>query len=156
MSDLQPYQRSRAPLTGGARFIRGFTRIGTVIAALTVLIGVPASIIGAINNYNYAADNYLGAQCIARQARSGYPFKKKSEYTSALDYSAGGCTHTYPFEYMTVSEVIAIANAPAPTFMTSDGASTLGFGLMITGVIAVLAYVGFWLVGWLCAGFTRD
>jgi hypothetical protein len=127
-----------------------------VIAVLVMLIGVPTSVIGAINNYNYAADTHRGAQCIARQARNGYTFKKKYEYSSALDYGAGGCSDTYSFEYMTVSQVIAVADAPTPTFLTSDGPSTLGIGLMITGVIAVIAYVGFWLLGWLCAGFTRD
>jgi hypothetical protein len=157
MTELRPYQAKRdAPLTGGARFIRGFTRIGVVIAVLVTLIGVPASVYGAINNYNYAADKRTAAQCIARQARSGYPFKKKYEYGSEIDYSAGGCDNTYSFSYMTASQVMAIADAPAPTFLTSDGPSTLGTGLMITGVLAVIVYVGFWLVGWLCAGFTRD
>jgi hypothetical protein len=127
-----------------------------VIAVLATLIGVPASVIGAINNYNYAADKHRGAQCIARQARSGYPFKKKYEYSSALDYGAGGCSDTYSFEYMTISQVIAVADAPAPTFLTSDGVSVLGSGLLITGLVAVAVYLGFWVIGWLCAGFTRD
>jgi hypothetical protein len=122
---------------------------------LVTLIGVPLSVTGAINNYNYAADNHRIAQCVARQTRSGYTFKKKYEYRSELDYSAGGCDHTYALDYMTVSQVIAVADAPAPTFRTSDGVSYLGMGLMITCVLAVISYVGFWLLGWLCAGFTR-
>jgi hypothetical protein len=73
-----------------------------------------------------------------------------------MDYGAGGCTPAYSFDYMTISEVTAIANAPVPTFLTSDGPSNLGMGLLITGVLAIIAYVGFWLLGWLCAGFTRD
>lgn len=155
MTDMQRYQKPAAPLTAGARFIRGFTRIGTAVTVLVTLIGVPASVISGINNYNSSAENHAAAQCVARQARSGYHFKKKYEYSSAVDYSAGGCSPTYSFEYMTVSQVIAVAAAPKPTFL-SDGASTLGIGLVVTGVLAVLAYVGFWLLGWLCAGFTRD
>jgi hypothetical protein len=126
------------------------------IAVLVTLIGVPVSVYGAINNYNYAADKHTAAQCIARQARSGYPFKKKYDYGSEIDYSAGGCDNTYSFSYMTASQVVAIADAPTPTFLTSDGAAYLGIGLIITGVLAVIAYVSFWLLGWLCAGFTRD
>jgi hypothetical protein len=31
-----------------------------------------------------------------------------------------------------------------------------GLGLIITGVCAVTAYAVFCVIGWLCAGFTRD
>lgn len=155
INSLGPYSPPPAPLTAGARFIRGFTRIGAAIAVLVVLIGLPVSIIIAINNYNSAADNHRGAECIARLARSGHTFKKKYEYSSAIDYGVGGCSHYYSFEYRTVTEVMAIADAPEPTFLT-DGASALGIGLIVTGVLAVIAYMGFWLIGWLCAGFTRD
>jgi hypothetical protein len=37
---MQPYQRPNAPLTGGARFIRGFARIGAVAAVLVMLTGL--------------------------------------------------------------------------------------------------------------------
>jgi hypothetical protein len=64
MTGLRPFQPKRdAPLTGGARFIRGFTRIGTVVAVLTVLIGVPGSIIAGVNNYN-------GSRTISTQAHA--------------------------------------------------------------------------------------
>ena len=49
-----------------------------------------------------------------------------------------------------------MADSPVPTFLTSEGASVLGWGLVITGLVAVVAYLAFWAVGWLCAGFTRD
>jgi hypothetical protein len=42
------------------------------------------------------------------------------------------------------------------TFLTSEGASVLGSGLMISGLVAVAVYLGFWVIGWFCAGFTRD
>ena len=28
--------------------------------------------------------------------------------------------------------------------------------IVYAGIIAVVAYLGFWCIGWLCAGFTRD
>jgi Tfp pilus assembly protein PilE len=156
MNDLKPYQKPNVPLSPGARFIRGFTRIGAVFAVLTVVIGVPASIVGGINGYSSAVERHEGAQCIARLARSGVVFKRKYEYSSDLDYDVGGCTGGYRFSYNSVAQIIAVADAPAPTFLTSDGVSNLGIGLMITGIIAVVAYLSFWCVGWLCAGFTRD
>ncbi|MHC2255827.1 hypothetical protein ACVILK_005519 [Bradyrhizobium embrapense] len=156
MNELRPFQpKSHAPLTGGARFIRGFTRIGAVVAVLVALIGVPASIASAVSTFNSAADSHRSAQCIARLARSGYTFKKKYEYSSALDYSVGGCNDYY-HSYQSVGEVIAMADSPAPTFLTSDGASYLGWGLVVTGILAVAAYLIFWCIGWVFAGFTRD
>ena len=126
---------------------------------LVTLIGVPASVVVAINNYNSAANRHRAAQCIAQQARSGYTFKLTQ--FSGFDYSAGGCSHTSSLAYLTTTSVIKIADAPAPTFrkgdgLTPDGLTTIGIGLMITGVLAIIAYVGFWLLGRLCAGLTRD
>ena len=66
-------------LTAGARFIRGFTRIGAVIAVLTAVIGVPASIVAGINSYNSAVDKHEAARCIARLARSGVTFREAAE-----------------------------------------------------------------------------
>jgi Na+/proline symporter len=96
------------------------------------------------------------AQCVAQLARSGYTFKKKEAYSDYLDYDAGGCYAYYEFKYKSVQQVLAIADAPAPTFMTSDAPSSLGTGLLTTGVLAVVAYLFFYCIGWLCAGFTRD
>lgn len=157
MTDLQPHRHPRpaTQLSAGARFIRGFTRIGAVVAVLVALIGVSISIIGAVSNYNSAEASYRSAKCIAGLARSGYTFPKK-EYSSSLDYSSGGCTGYYHHSYNTISEVTAIADAPAPTFFMGDGPSVLGWGILITGLVAVVAYLAFWAIGWLCAGFTRD
>jgi hypothetical protein len=155
--DLSPFHQKReTALTGGARFIRGFTRIGAVFAVLVTMIGITASIMGGINNYNYDLQTRERAQCIARLARNGYTFKKKYEYSSELDYDVQGCSGGYSFSYKPVNQVIAIADAPTPTFLTSEGASVLGHGLMITGIIAFVAYLIFWVIGWLCAGFTKD
>ena len=44
---------------------------------------------------------------------------------------------------------------PAPTFISAGG-EWLGYGLITTGLCAIAAYVAFWAIGWLCAGFTRD
>jgi hypothetical protein len=156
MTDLRPFQpKSSVPLTSGARFIRGFTRIGVFFAVLVVLIGVTVSAISAYSNFNNATKTYQTAQCIAQLARSGYAFKKK-QYSEALDYDVAGCYAPYTLEYKSVGQILAIADQPAPTLLTSDATSALGVGLMITGVVAVGTYIIFWCLGWLCAGFTRD
>jgi hypothetical protein len=156
MTDLQPHRHPRSPamLTAGARFIRGFTRIGAIAAMLVTLIGVPTTVFVAIDRHNSAETSYQSAKCIASLARLGYQFKKK-EYSTALDYSVEGCSGYY-HSYSPLSEVIAIADKPAPTFLTGDGPSVLGWGLVITGFVAVAAYLAFSAIGWLCAGFTRD
>lgn len=69
--------------------------------------------------------------------------------------ASGGCVGYY-HSNSTVREVIAIADAPAPTFFTGDGLSVIGWGILITGLAAIAAYILFWVIGWLCAGFTRD
>lgn len=156
MTDLQPHRHPRppAPLSAGARFIRGFTRVGAIAAVLVVLIGVMTSIVGGVVSYGTVQDTHRSAQCVARLARSGYTFKKM-EYSSSLDYGEAGC-RDYHLSYLSVSEVIAMADTPAPTFLTSDAASFSGWALLITGLVAVAAYLAFWAIGWLCAGFTRD
>ena len=57
---------------------------------------------------------------------------------------------------MPLKEVMTIANAPTPTFLTSDAPFGLGIGLIITAVCAVVTYLFFWCIGWVFAGFTRD
>ena len=98
MTDLQPHRQPQlhptTPLTAGARFIRGFTRIGAIAAVVVALSGIALSITFAVERYNYAD--------------------------------------------------------------ASEVASVLGWGLVITGCVAVVAYLTFWAMGWLCAGFTRD
>jgi hypothetical protein len=79
MTDLQPHRHPRptAPLTAGARFIRGFTRIGSIVAILLALIGVVTSVFIAVDRYNSTETSYQSAKClaglitpIARSARS--------------------------------------------------------------------------------------
>lgn len=89
MTDLQPHRHPRpaAPLTAGARFIRGFARVGAIAALLVALIGVATSVTIAVTNFNSTEASYRSAKCIAGLARSGYTFKKKYTYSDDLDYS---------------------------------------------------------------------
>jgi hypothetical protein len=146
LGNLQPY-KPIVPLSAGARFMRGFTRIGTIAAIVTALIGVPASLMFAVSNYNTAKTTFENAACVAKDvARTGV-----REWS--LDVFAK-CDHEFLLDEKPISEVLAIANDPGIPLL--DGARPLGIGLIVTGVIAIIFYVGFWTIGWLCAGFTRD
>lgn len=158
MNDLRPFQpKANAPLSGGARFIRGFTRIGAVLAVLVALIGLGTTYVIVHSSYSDEMGRQRNAQCIARLARSGYAFKLKypSIDSRTLDYNVNGCTD-YGLYGRSVSEIIAIADLPAPSFMTGETVSALGIGLIITGICAIIAYFLFLVIGWVFAGFTRD
>ena len=88
--------------------------------------------------------------------RVGYTLKKR-EYGDTLNYEVAGCSDSGIYGKPS-REVMAIANSPTPTFLTSDASSGLGFGLIITGVCAVVTYLAFWCIGWVFAGSqgTRD
>jgi hypothetical protein len=148
-------ERPATPLTGGARFIRGFTRVGAVVAVLVVLIGGAITVTVSVHAYASSARGYESAQCIARLARGGFVFKRRYEFSDTLNYEVGGCSDTGIYG-KPVSQVIAIADAPKPTFVASDGVTSLGIGLIITGLCAIAAYAAFWVIGWVFAGFTRD
>jgi hypothetical protein len=154
MTDLQPHRHPRqtVPLTGGARFIRGFTRIGAIAAVLVALIGVVTTGFIAKEVYSDNKDAFANAICVANVARSGYQFTKMS-YSSNPDYEAAGCSDS-GIRYKSLQEVVALAK-DGP-LAVERAVTVVGWGLMITGLVAVIAYLAFWAIGWLCAGFTRD
>jgi hypothetical protein len=102
-------------------------------------------------------NGYKNARCIAQLARSGYVFKRKYPTidSQTLDYEVSGCID-YGIYGKPVRDVLAIADAPAPSFISGDNPTALGIGLIITGICAVVAYVLFWVIGWVFAGFTKD
>jgi hypothetical protein len=154
MSELRPYHtKPDAPLTAGARFIRGFTRIGTIAAVLVALIGIVSSFYNASSEYDYAKSQFKNANCVANIARTGYTFKLLSYSRTALDYEAAGCDNLGLYD-KPIAAVLAIASGAAPSIL--DAAQSFGIGLIVTGIIAIIAFVGFRVIGWLFAGFTRD
>ena len=152
MTNLKPYNPPPAQLSAGARFIRVFTRIGAAAAVLIALIGLATTGFLAFDKYTSTNAGFTNAQCVAKLVRAGYQFKPRS-YSSALNYEVEGCSDTGLY-YKTVAEVMEIAGNP---FVAGqETASVVGYGLLITGFLAVVAYLAFWCIGWMCAGFTRD
>ena len=68
MTEFRPYNAPprSAPLTAGARFIRGFKRIGIVAAGLVFIAGVAISVAIAIHQQR-SANNREGHQALEQQ-----------------------------------------------------------------------------------------
>jgi hypothetical protein len=154
VSDLRPYySQKEAPLTAGARFIRGFKRLGTVLGALALLGGLGISITIAITQQRTADDRYAQATCINDRVRNNWPIKMKSYDQAKIDFDATGCP-SGPFYYESLPSVLLYAREkPAPLEYAIE---PFFYGALASVIAAAILFYGFWLLGWLCAGFTRD
>jgi hypothetical protein len=124
-----------------------------VAAALIFLAGIIFTVIGAADEQRTAQWKYEQATCIARLVTEKRPFKMKSYDQTAIDYGASGCPGWWSYERP--ETVLAFANAGPPAPL-EYAVQPFFIGLFITIVSAVACFCGFWLIGWLCAGFTRD
>jgi hypothetical protein len=155
MSELRPYTvPTNVPLTPSARFIRGFRRIGIVAAALIFLTGMAITIVVAVDQQRSAERKFEQATCIARVVRERRPFKMRSYDQAKIDYDESGCPG-YSFYGDPLETILAFVNAGPPAPMAYVVQPFL-IGLMISLVSAAASFLCFWLIGWLCAGFTRD
>lgn len=148
---MQPY-RTNAPLTGGARFIRGFRRIGIVAGSLILAGGLITAGFIAVDAQNSANGRFLQASCVLGKSQRSEPIKTETYDANSVDLLATGC---FGSRYsMTMNEARAYGIAkPAPMEMMIE---PLYFGGLISTGCAILVFAFFYLIGWLCAGFTRD
>ena len=154
MNDLRPYERpASVKLTGGSRFIRGFKRIGIAVGLIVLLGGLAITATVSVGQQNTAEGKYAQASCIADRVRNNWPVKMKTYDTSKIDFSESGCP-SGPFYYETLPTVLSYAqHKPAPLEYAIE---PLGWGITASVCSAIALYCGFWVIGWLCAGFTRD
>lgn len=155
MTDLRPYHtQPSAPLTAGARFVRGFKRIGIVTAALVFLAGLGITLTISIEQQRGAERKSEQAVCVARLSRDKRPFKMKTYDQTKIDYDESGCPG-YSLYGEPLETVLAIAKAgpPAPLEYVIQ---PFFIGLAISLASAAASFCCLWLIGWLCAGFTRD
>jgi hypothetical protein len=150
MTDLDRYHSPPAPLSGGARFIRGFKRIGIVVGIMIFLIGLGFSFIAANDSQQKQMGWYLQAKCTGELPRE--KIKMASYDKSLIDLRDSGCYG--PYSTTTWNEVIfAAARKPAPLeYMWQPFA----IGGAISAACALAGFFALWLTGWLFAGFTRD
>ena len=91
MTELRPYYAAPPPpLTAGARFIRGFKRVGVVVAGLVLLVGLFFSYMVAREAQDRAERRFSQATCIASLVRNNRPLERKSYDRNQYDYSASG------------------------------------------------------------------
>jgi hypothetical protein len=154
MSDLRPYHPQReAPLTASARFIRGFRRIGIVLGVLTLLGGFAITIPLAIGQQRSAEQRYTQATCINDRVRNNWPIKMKTYDQTRIDFDASGCS-SGPLYSESLPTVVSYAREKPAAFEYAIEPFAYGAAASIIG--AAILFYGFWLLGWLCAGFTRD
>jgi hypothetical protein len=155
MTDLRPYhpQKGETRLTASARFIRGFKRIGIVLGAIALLAGFAITISIAIGEQRTAERRYVQANCVNDRVRNNLPIKMKTYDQTRIDFDASGCP-SGPFYSENLSTVVSYAGQkPAPLEYAIE---PFGHGALASISVAAVLFYGFWLLGWLCAGFTRD
>jgi hypothetical protein len=155
MSELRPYERLSAPpiaLTAGARFIRGFRRIGIVLGALVLIGSVCVGAFIGFDQQRTATNRYGQAVCLAEKLRTRQPLKMETYDASKIDTLMSGCPG--PLYSATIDTVASYSQrSPAPIEHVIEPTY---YGTLIGAAAGIFVFAACWLIGWLCAGFTRD
>lgn len=140
-------------LTSSGRIRRGFTRIGIGAAVVTILVGVPVTVMSARNAANNEIERYQQAQCLMKKLDAGTAIKNEYD-KETVDVNRTGCPG-YSFYSPRVVEIYAAALRPRPnsTGIISENTTS---GLFFTASIAAALFFLFGGIGWIVAGFTRD
>lgn len=147
----QPEPIRRAPLTSGARVIRGFRRIGAIFAVPILLTGVGISILFGYEAYDLRARKSVQANCLLSKAKESTGLPLISYDRTKVDPQAAGCDGPM---YSVYPRDISIY-ASKPSFIEEFTPAGIG-GSAATVAGAAATYALFWAIGWVFAGFTRD
>lgn len=152
MNSLERHYSSPAPLSAGARFIRGFKRIGLVLAAVVAVSGIVITVAISIDQTDYAQRKYQQARCIAAIWEAKKLPQLNKYRPLEIDLPESGCPGPlYSETAPKIAEIAASRPSPVQGFIENFAG-----GAGLTAALALGTFVFFWLVGWLCAGFTRD
>lgn len=155
MSSVQPDGNApKPPLTGGARFIRGFKRVGLVLGLLVAIPGVIGSGVYSFNQQSLARARFEQASCVYDRVRNSWPVKMKSYDQSRIDFDATGCPNG-PLYYEGIDSISRYARQGPPAALEA-AIEPFSWGALLSLIGGAILFYGFWAVGWLCAGFTRD
>lgn len=155
MTNMSPFDRPYqvAPMTPGARFIRGFRRIGLVVAIAVAVAGIAFTFVVANEQNDRLQKGYTQAKCIEakhKANRGGFVFNEFRPYEIDLDKS--GCPGPMYTEMLpTILSKTTPKPAPLEGFI-----EPAFYGALMTAAAAGACLLLFWLLGWICAGFTRD
>jgi hypothetical protein len=149
VTEIQPYRRrpkEGAPLTGGARFIRGFVRLGIVLSLLTALVGIGISFVAANEQAGTEIRRVAQQQCAKGKLDQGVPFKKKWNGSDEFDLWESGCPG--PEMYLSPKALIEIPRELPPNYMQIF-MPAFGFGVAVSLAVAAIPLLLFWTVGWI-------
>lgn len=152
MNDIAPRQYyADTPLSAGARFIRGFKRLGLVFGVLSFCTGLVISVIAANNERQATFNRHTQAVCFLDAQHSGRVVMNQYRPLE-VDLGASGCPGPmYTESVATILDIASKKPAPLEGFI-----GPLYMGSLISLAVGISVFALFWLVGWLCAGFTRD
>jgi hypothetical protein len=162
--NLQPY-KPIVPLSAGARFLRGFTRIGFVVAALVLLCGITYTFFVAVGWYEQEKGSFAEAQCVAKVFRNEPTLMSQANDIRWMNDNVNFRTFKETFEKAGCPTNLYILLAPEASFDAAKAGPPAVFdklilpfliGLLVSIICATIIFFTFWTVGWLCAGFTRD
>jgi len=107
----------------------------------------------ALDQQRTAEGRFAQASCMNDRVRNSWQIMMKSYDTSSIDLDATGCPG-WSFSYESLPVVLSYAKHPPAAFEYAIEPFT--YGALVSVVSASVLFFGFWLIGWLCAGFTRD
>jgi hypothetical protein len=139
-------------LMGGARFIRGFVRLGLVLSIMAGLVGIAISFVVANEQAGSDVLRVEQRQCAKGKLDHGTPFKKKWNNPDEIDLYDSGCPG--PQMYISPRELVEIHPELPPNYMLIF-MPTFGLGVAISLAVAIIPVLLFWTIGWVAAGFTR-
>ena len=124
-----------------------------MLAGLSLACGLGITIWAAIDQQRSAEQRYAQAICINDRIRNNWPIKMKSYDQTKVDFDATGCP-SGPFYYESVPTIISYAKDKPGSL--EYAIQPIAYGGLASIIIAAVLFYACWLVGWLCAGFTRD
>jgi hypothetical protein len=155
MNGLEPYDRRDPPLiplSGGARFVRGFGRIGLVLAILFGIGGIIVTYFIAQEETDRAIHRVWQRQCIRSKFQHGDKLPRLSYRQDDVDMWDAGCSG--PETSIPFNALVTLQPEPSPDYY-SVFISKFASGAIITVCVAAIPLVFFLIIGWIAAGFTR-
>jgi hypothetical protein len=148
----EPSHPPMTPLTGAARLVRGFRRVGIVIAILAGIAGMSVTCFIAFDSARSAVSRIEQEQCIRAKYVRDETLASKWNDPKSVDLRDSGCGG--PALYITYDVLRRLPRASPPAFV-SEFLPAFGIGTLITCAIAILLFLSCLTMGWVAAGFTR-
>lgn len=139
-----------APISMARRVRRGFSRIGLILAVLTLCAGAVLSAALAIEAADGKINRHAALTCLKTSWSQGKAYPDKYN-PGTVDYAASGCKYAY----VTWDELRTHDPKLLPSW-TFTMILTLLQGIGITAIATGLAFAGPWIIGWILSGFLGE